>query len=131
MIYTLIGREMAEEGVEFIAQDSEACKDCKRYPTCVKNLEIGRRYVIKKVRNKSFKCVISGEVVLVEVMPSEIPLLVEKKNAIEGMKFTFQPLLDGKDELVNPYGLKKGDRVEITKVLENHNDKKKVMVKLV
>ncbi|MEA1993422.1 MAG: UPF0179 family protein [Euryarchaeota archaeon] len=128
MIYTLIGEDMAEEGAQFIAQDSEVCKDCKRYPTCIKNLDMGRRYTIKKVRDKTFKCKISGKVILVEVEPAEIPLLVKKKKAIEGMELKFSPPSHEKKELFNPYGLDPGDRVKITRVMENHGDKKKVMV---
>lgn len=128
MIYTLVGEEMAKKGTQFIAQDSEICKDCKRYSTCIKNLVLGRRYTIKNVRDRTFPCKISERVVLVEVVPAEIPLLVKKKSAIKGMELKFNPLSSEKEELLNPPGLNPGDKVKITEVMEDHDDKKKVMV---
>ncbi|MCK4637753.1 MAG: UPF0179 family protein, partial [Methanomicrobia archaeon] len=91
MIYTLMGKDMAKEGIQFIAQDSEECKKCRLYPTCVKNLEIGRRYFIKEIKDRVFKCKISEDVILVGVEPAEIPLLVEKRKAIKGLTLKFKP----------------------------------------
>jgi len=56
-------------------------------------------------------------------------LIVEKKKAIEGLMLKFKPLSSKKEELLNPQGLKEGDKIKITKVLEDYNKKmKKVMV---
>ena len=132
MIYTLMGEDMAKRGVQFIAQDSEECKKCKLHPTCIKNLEIGRRYVIKEVKDKTFKCKISEDVVLVGVELSEITLLVEKRKAIKGLTLKFEPLSNKKEELLNPQGLTPGDKITITEILEDHDKKmKKVMVTVV
>ena len=132
MIYTLMGKDMAKKGVQFIAQDSAECKKCKLYPTCIKNLEIGRRYVIKEIKDKSFKCTISDDVILVGVELSEIPLLVEKRKAIRGLTLKFTPLSNKKEELLNPHGLTPGDKITITKILEDHDGKmKKVLVEVV
>jgi len=132
MIYTLMGKDLAKKGVQFIAQSSEECKKCRYYPTCIKNLDIGRRYIVKEIKNKVFKCKLSGEVVLIGVEPAEIPLIVEKKKAIEGLMLKFKPLSSKKEELLNPQGLKEGDKIKITKVLEDYNKKmKKVMVRTV
>jgi len=129
MIYTLMGKDLVKKGVQFIAQDSEECKKCRYYPTCIKNLEIGRRYVVKELKDKVFKCKLSGEAVLIGVEPAEIPLLVEKKKAIEGLTLKFKPLSSKKKELLNPQGLKSGDKIKIIKILDDHDKKmKKVMV---
>jgi uncharacterized protein (UPF0179 family) len=132
VVYTLIGEDIAKEGIQFIAQDSEECKRCNLYPTCVKNLEIGRRYRIKEIKEKKFTCTISGGVVLVDVELSEIPLLVKKRNAIEGMSLKFQPLSTEKKELFNPQGLEPGDTVKIQRVLEPYDKTlQKVLVAIV
>lgn len=127
-----MGKDMAKEGIQFIAQDSEECKKCKLYPTCVKNLEIGRRYFIKEIKDRVFKCKISEDVILVGVEPAEIPLLVEKRKAIKGLTLKFKPLSNKKEEFLNPHGLNPGDKVTITEVLEDYDNKmKKVMVEVV
>lgn len=132
MTYTLIGKDLAKKGVQFIAQDSEECKTCRLYPICIKNLTLGRRYVIKDIKDKVFQCKLSGEVILVDVELAEIPILVEKKKAIEGVTLEFKPLKKKKRELFNPEGLNSGDKVRIIKILEDYDkNRKKVLVRII
>jgi len=132
MTYTLIGKDLAKKGVQFIAQDSEECKTCRLYPICIKNLTLGRRYVIKDIKDKVFQCKLSGEVILVDVELAEIPILVEKKKAIEGVTLEFKPLEKKKRELFNPEGLNSGDKVRIIKILEDYDkNRKKVLVRII
>jgi len=91
MVVTLIGKKLAKEGVEFIYLGiTKTCRSCKLKTVC-SNLEEERRYRIKKVRNKSHKCSLHGEVVAVEV--EKMPIVVNvKKEQAEATAVEYHPI---------------------------------------
>ena len=91
---TLIGKDLAKEGHEFIfLGPADECEDCRFKSSCVGNLELNRRYVIKEVRDNEQKCPIhaEGKVVPVDVERASIDILTPSKNIFEGSTFTFNP----------------------------------------
>ena len=73
VIVTLVGEELAKEGLEFtyFGANSE-CRNCALKTVCF-NLKPGRSYRITKLRDKRHNCTVhEGQVVVVEVQ--ELPL---------------------------------------------------------
>ena len=64
---TLIGKELAKEGVSFIFHEpADECANCRFKASCVDSLEEGHRYTITEVRDVDQKCPIhEGEQVQV------------------------------------------------------------------
>jgi uncharacterized protein (UPF0179 family) len=121
---TLVGVKQAREGFKFIHQGaSELCEGCQYRRVCIDNLVIGRLYSVVKTRTQVFPCRLHDEgVQVVEVVEAETEASIDQKYAFEGATIEFCP----QDcELVNcmnyercvPYGLKKGDRCQIIKLV--------------
>ncbi|ADG13716.1 Protein of unknown function UPF0179 [Methanocaldococcus infernus ME] len=139
---TLIGSKLAKEGEKFIyLGELEECKDCKFKNLC-HNLEVGRIYKIKSVRSTNHRCKIHlGGVKAVEVEISEIEAIIESKKALEGLSFTYSPILCDNSDCENykfcvPQGLVEGDKVRVEKVLErveckNNLSLRKVILRLI
>ncbi len=85
-LVTLIGERIAKENEEFtyIGPNND-CKNCKLKTVCF-NLKSGRKYKIKKVRDKRHNCKIhEGTVAVVEVEEQPIITAIDKKYT-EGAK---------------------------------------------
>ena len=114
---TLIGKDLAKEGNEFIFYGpAEECNDCRFKSSCVGNLERGRKYKIVGIKDNEQKCPLHAEntVIPVEVERSEITLLTESKSIFEGSTFTYNaPECDEYcdfHDLCFPDGLKENDK---------------------
>ena len=89
---TLIGKDLASEGIEFVyLGPAKECDDCRFKSSCVGNLELNRKYVITDVKENEQKCPIHAEniVIPVEVERAEIEVLSTSKNIFEGSTFTY------------------------------------------
>ena len=79
-LVTLIGEKIAKKGLEFtyIGPQND-CKNCKLKTVCF-NLKKGRKYKIKKVRNKKHNCnVHEKKVSVIEVEELPIITTIDKK----------------------------------------------------
>ena len=91
---TLIGKDLAKEGLVFIFNGSaEICESCRFKSSCIENLELGRKYKIIKVRDTEQKCKLhDGESVkVVEVEKAEIEALIDSKKVHLGASLSFAP----------------------------------------
>ncbi len=91
MVVTLIGKKLAKDGVEFIYLGiTKNCRSCKLKTVC-SNLEEGRKYRITKVRDRSHKCALHGEVIAVEV--EKLPIVANvKKEQAEATAIEWHPI---------------------------------------
>lgn len=119
---TLIGTNLAEEGLEFMHYGgSSACEKCRFKNTCIDTLEEGRVYIIKDVKHTQHPCPIheGGKVKVVEVEKSEIKALIDSKVAFEGSNIIFNPTPCDNEckqkDLCTPEGLYADDRCKIIK----------------
>ena len=126
---TLIGKDLAKEGQEFIFLGSaDECEDCRFKSSCVGNLEINRKYTVVNIRDSEQKCPIHAEetVVAVEVDRSKINLLTPSKNIFEGSTFTFEaPDCDENcdfHDLCFPDGLLENDKCIVLENNGKHKD---------
>ncbi|MEW5759221.1 MAG: UPF0179 family protein [Candidatus Thermoplasmatota archaeon] len=124
-IVTLVGKTQAKVGFEFIyIGHLSDCKECRLKTVCF-NLDTGRRYVVKAVRDVEHTCKIHEEgvrVVVVERLP--IKAGIDGKLAIEGSTITYEerncPNLECEHhKICQPYGLKKNEKFKIVKVCED------------
>ncbi|MBS7643665.1 UPF0179 family protein [Candidatus Bathyarchaeota archaeon] len=122
---TMVGVKQAREGFKFIHEGaSQLCEGCQYRGVCIDNLVRGRLYSVVKTRARVFPCRLHEEgVQVVEVVEAETEASIDQKYAFEGATIEFHP----QDcELVNcanyercvPYGLKRGDRCQIIKLVE-------------
>ena len=119
---TLIGKELAKEGQEFIfLGPADDCESCRFKSSCVGNLEENRKYVVCDVKDNEQKCPIhaGGHVVPVEVERASIDVLTQSKSIFEGSTFTYDaPDCDETCEyhdLCFPEGLIDGDKCIVLK----------------
>ena len=79
-LVTLIGEKQAKKGNEFTYLGPiNECKGCKLKNVCF-NLKPGRRYKIKKIREKRHECKIhSGKVAVVEVEELPLTIAIDRK----------------------------------------------------
>ena len=50
---TLIGKDLAQKGTEFVfLGPAEECDDCRFKSSCISNLELNRKYVITDVKKQ-------------------------------------------------------------------------------
>ena len=125
---TLIGKDLAQKGVEFVyLGPAKECDDCRFKSSCVDSLELNRKYVITDVKDNEQKCPIHSQniVIPVEIERAEIEILTTSKNIFEGSTFTYNaPECDENCEfhdLCFPEGLAENDKCI---VLENHGKHK-------
>ncbi|WP_406661040.1 UPF0179 family protein [Methanolobus sp. ZRKC3] len=143
-IITLIGSRIAKDGEDFIfLGESRECQKCKLKKTCL-NLESGRRYRVVNIRSDTVhECFIhDGGVLAVEVENAPVLAVVDSKKAIEGARVSYEKPKceeygDKLYDLMNPEGLKSGDKCIVVKVLESIDEEsapgcslKKVELKL-
>jgi len=88
---TLIGKELAKNGLEFIYEGTISdCNACKLNKAC-NNLKKGRRYRIVGVRPAEHSCVVHlNGTRAVEVVESPIPALISADMAIKNTKIQFE-----------------------------------------
>lgn len=89
---TLIGKNLAKEGQEFVfLGPAEDCEKCRFKSSCVGNLELNRKYVVVDIKDNEQKCPVhaEGTVIPVEVELAHIDVLTSSKNIFEGSIFTY------------------------------------------
>ncbi|MDP2217885.1 MAG: UPF0179 family protein [Methanolobus sp.] len=123
---TLVGSRLAKEGADFMFfGESRECQKCKLKRTCM-NLEPGRKYRIVKLRGDTVhECFVHDAGVLaVEVVTSPILAAIDSKKAIAGARISYETpkctsFDDSLYDLINPEGIRNGDKCTVAKVLEN------------
>ena len=92
-LITLIGERLAKKDKEFVFCGANmGCRDCKLRSVCL-NLEEGRRYVIRNVRETRHECKLhEGSAVVVEIEKVPVKTSVHRRNAIEGAVVTVAEL---------------------------------------
>lgn len=89
---TLIGKELAKKGLEFVYEGVAApeCKGCKVKRAC-NNLHPGRRYQIVSIRATHHECPIHlNGACAVEVIEAPISALISSDMAMKNSRFQFQ-----------------------------------------
>ncbi|MBQ2612863.1 MAG: UPF0179 family protein [Methanobrevibacter sp.] len=129
---TLIGKELAQKGVEFVYLGSvEECENCRFKSSCVDSLELNRKYVITDVKDTEQKCPVHSQniVIPVEIERAQIDVLTPSKNIFEGSTFTYEaPKCDEYCEfhdLCFPEGLVENDKCIVIKNQGKHKECKK------
>ena len=129
---TLIGRDLAEKGNEFVyLGPAEECESCRFKSSCIGNLEENRKYIITDVKDNEQKCPIHADntVVPVEIERSEIDILTTSGNIFEGSTFTFNaPECEEYCEyhdLCFPEGLIENDKCIVLKSHGKHKECRK------
>ncbi|MCL2157071.1 MAG: UPF0179 family protein [Methanobrevibacter sp.] len=124
---TLIGNDLAEEGLVFIFNGSaEVCESCRFKSSCIESLEEGRKYKIINVRDTEQKCQLhdGDSVKVVEVEKADIDALIDSKKVHLGASLTFTPPECNFDCIFNnlcfPEGLFSGDKCTFVKDLGKH-----------
>lgn len=126
IIVTMVGKGQAKVGEAFIHKGpGSKCTNCCYFHVCVKNIEPGRIYEIKRLRDKTHFCRQYGiEMRVVEVVNAKIPAAIPAKQAIPGAIITFKtPICEEEEceayELCFPESLKSGDRCEVIEVTQS------------
>jgi len=124
---TLIGRELAKNGLEFIYEGTLGeCGSCKLSKAC-NNLKKGRRYRIVGVRKTEHNCPVHLNGALsVEVIESPIPVLISADMAIRNTKIQFEFSCSRENcpnfDLCRPEGLIEGEKYIVMDVVGNAPD---------
>jgi hypothetical protein len=124
---TLIGKELAKNGLEFIYEGNiDDCGACKLNKAC-NNLKKGRRYRIVGVRKTSHNCPVHLNGALsVEVVESPIPVLLNADMAIGNPRiqyeFSCSKLGCSNYDLCRPEGLVEGDKYVVVDIVGNAPD---------
>ncbi|MBR6025093.1 MAG: UPF0179 family protein [Methanobrevibacter sp.] len=129
---TLIGKDLAQKGVEFVyLGPAEECENCRFKSSCVDSLELNRKYVITDVKDNEQKCPVHSQnvVIPVEIERAQIDVLTTSKNIFEGSTFTYDaPKCDEYCEfhdLCFPDGLMEKDKCIVLKNQGKHKECKK------
>ncbi len=119
---TLIGEKLAKEGSVFVFMGPlPECRDCRLKTVCF-NLEEGRHYTIKSVRNVRHECKVhEGGVRVVEVERVPTRAAVQTRHALEGTTLVWEDR--GCDNfgcqnfrLCHARGMRPGERYRVVKV---------------
>ena len=134
---TLIGKDLAKEGQEFVfLGPADDCEKCRYKSSCIGNLELNRKYVVKEVKENEQKCPIhaEGKVIPVEVELAQIDLLTSSKSIFEGSTFTYNaPDCDENcdfHDLCFPDGLMENDKCIVLNNEGKHKEECKKGYKL-
>ncbi len=125
MPITMVDAARATLGYAFVNFGTpEECDACSLVGICIGNLEQGRRYRVKALREKEHNCGVFGKVRVVEVEEEAVAVAVSKRRAYLGAKIEYEPLDCGKILCGNykyciPEGLKKGDNCRIEEVIKD------------
>ena len=122
VIVTLIGERLAKEDVVFVYKGFvPECRECKLKAVCT-NLEPGRVYVVKGLRDVHHECKMHEEgvrVVEVEKLPATV--CVAQKYALEGSTITYEEvkcknLGCERYRLCHPVAMERGSKYKIKEV---------------
>ena len=134
---TLIGKDLAKEGQEFVfLGPADDCEKCRFKSSCIGNLELNRKYVVKEVKENEQKCPIhaEGKVIPIEVELAQIDLLTSSKSIFEGSTFTYNaPDCDENcdfHDLCFPDGLMENDKCIVLNNDGKHKEECKKCYKL-
>jgi uncharacterized protein (UPF0179 family) len=124
---TLIGKELAKNGLEFIYEGTiDDCGSCRLSKAC-NNLKKGRRYRIVGVRPTEHSCAVHlNGACSVEVVDSPIPVLINADMAIKNTRIRYE-FSCNKTECQNyglcyPPGIIEGEKYVVIEVLGNNPD---------
>ncbi len=118
----LVDSESAGDGYEFVyLGKADECRNCGLLLPCHNNLERGRRYTVKLVRDKTHPCSLFKSVAVCEVEEIGIDVAILPGSAFEGASISFEPLkcknaFCKHSTYCMPEGLSKGDRCLILSV---------------
>jgi len=125
VIITIIGELLAKKNELFIyCGPLSECRECKLKTVCF-NLELGRQYCVKSVRDVHHDCRIHEDGVrVVEVENAGILASVPSKLAIDGATFSFKsrdcPIFSCENYwLCHPFGVNAGTKYRISSVEGN------------
>jgi uncharacterized protein (UPF0179 family) len=123
---TLIGKELAKTGLEFIYEGAiDDCGSCRLSKAC-NNLKKGHRYRIVGVRPKTdHACAIHlNGACSVEVVDSPIPALISADMAIKNTRirheFSCSRVRCPNYDLCSPPGIIEGEKYIVSEVLGNN-----------
>lgn len=126
---TLIGKDLAEEGVVFIFHGpADVCESCRFKSSCIESLEKGRKYKIINIRDTEQKCQLheGGTVKVVEVEKAKVTALIDSKKVHLGASLSYNPPECNFDcvfyHLCFPEGLFPGDKCTFVKDLGKHDE---------
>ena len=129
---TLIGKDLAQKGVEFVYLGPvEECENCRFKSSCVDSLELNRKYVVTDVKDSEQKCPVHSQniVIPVEIERAQIDVLTTSKNIFEGSTFTYNaPKCEEYCEFHDscfPEGLMENDKCIVIKNQGKHKECKK------
>jgi len=122
-VITVVGLRQAKQGFSFLnVGPLKACQKCELFKICGEKLEIGRVYVVTKVRDKVFPCKVHEEsVCIVEVIEPSIETCIENRLAFPCGIITFHPPTCNETKCPSyekciPQGLRCGDKCKILEV---------------
>jgi uncharacterized protein (UPF0179 family) len=119
---TLIGKELAKTGLEFIYEGTiDDCGSCRLSKAC-NNLKKGRRYRIVGVRPTEHSCAVHlNGARSVEVIDSPIPVLINADMAIKNTRIRYEFSCNKTQcpnyELCFPPGIIEGEKYIVVEVL--------------
>lgn len=129
IMITLIGKDLAKEGNEFVFYGpAEECESCRVKSSCIGSLEKGHKYKIVEVRDVEQKCALhnEGKVNVVIVEEAETIICTQSK-VFEGSNFNFENFeCDDLDcdfrELCFAEGINSGDKCTFIENLGKFED---------
>jgi uncharacterized protein (UPF0179 family) len=119
---TLIGTELAQQGLEFVYEgEIEDCAPCSLKKTC-NNLKKGKKYRIVGIRPTRHPCQVHlNGTRAVEVLESPIPALINADMAIKNTRIQYEFSCTRTTccnfALCHPEGIVEGDRYVVIEVL--------------
>lgn len=124
-IITLVGLSQAKIGFSFLNENSlQVCVKCALFRVCAEKLQVGRVYVVIKVRDKMFPCKVHDRGVrVVEVVEADNEANIDRRLAFPSGIITFQPQECDRTSCPNltkciPQGLRAGDKCKIVELIE-------------
>ncbi|MEN6611141.1 MAG: UPF0179 family protein [Methanoregulaceae archaeon] len=124
---TLIGTDLAKQGMEFIYEgEAEECNPCKVKKAC-NNLHKGRKYRIVTVRPTKHECPVHlNGAVTVEVVEAPVTALISSEGAIVNSRIKIEFSCNRTEcrsyELCHPDGIIEGEKYVVSDVLGNAPD---------
>jgi uncharacterized protein (UPF0179 family) len=121
-LVTLIGERLAKKGKEIVFFGViMGCKDCKLKSACL-NLDKGKRYVIRDVRENRHECKIHEDGVrVVEIERVPLRTAVNRRGVVEGAVITFKSI-DCRNlgcpsyKVCHPLGLESGTKGKVVRL---------------
>jgi uncharacterized protein (UPF0179 family) len=124
---TLIGTELAKQGLEFIYEgELDDCGSCKVRKAC-NNLRSGKRYRIVGIRPARHECLVHlNGTCAVEVVESPIAALIGSEKAIKNTRIQYEFVCNREEcesyLLCHPEGIVEGEKYTVLEVLGTSPD---------